>query len=86
MTNIDEGKVQIGNFLITPKTTNKDINGLFEEEGGVYNKEFVRIDNVLFRISLSFYNNGLIEDLWLEPMLDEDDINRKSTPFGYRKI
>ena len=80
MTNISEGKVQIGELLITPKTTDKDTEKVFGNiRGGLK-----LIDNILFDVNV-FYNNNnnVVEWVWLEPMLGEDDINRKYPPFGY---
>lgn len=78
MTNISEGKVQIGELLITPKTTDKDTEKVFGNiRGGLK-----LIDNILFDVNV-FYNNNVVECVWLEPMLGEDDINRKYPPAGY---
>ena len=79
MTNISEGKVQIGELLITPKTTDKDTEKVFGNiRGGLK-----LIDNILFDVNVFYNNNNVVEWVWLEPMLGEDDINRKYPPFGY---
>ena len=83
MTNISEGKVQIGELLITPEITIDEVRKSLNSELilNAYNG-LQAIDNILFKIRIKFYNEKL-EWVWLEPMLGEDDINRKYPPGGY---